>query len=157
MFAVPSQPKYDNIYTQSWSALLGWDHRVHRVAMATFWLTFHYNGKIRGRGCTLSPFHSLYHHEQSCSVRSSWEGGYTPQFLLYPIFTLWPDPSSSVSFFYISPLLPFEPGGKILKEIYLMTQYTSLLYAMLLSPLVRKSHPNVCAVFPFELLVFSPV
>ncbi len=29
-------------------------------------------------GCTPSPFHSIYHHEQSCGVRFSWEGRYTP-------------------------------------------------------------------------------
>ncbi len=32
-----------------------------------------------GGGCTSSPFHCIYyHHEQSCGVRSSWEGKYTP-------------------------------------------------------------------------------
>ncbi len=25
-----------------------------------------------------TPFHSSYHHVQSCSLRSSWEGSYTP-------------------------------------------------------------------------------
>ncbi len=39
-----------------------------------------------GGGCTPSPFHSIYHHDQSCGVRSSWEGRYRtlPLFLLYP-------------------------------------------------------------------------
>ncbi len=27
-----------------------------------------------GGGCSPSPFHSFYHHKQSCGVRSSWEG-----------------------------------------------------------------------------------
>ncbi len=31
-------------------------HRVHRVAMATFWHTFH------PRGCTPTPFHYIYYH-----------------------------------------------------------------------------------------------
>ncbi len=32
-----------------------------------------------GGGCrTPSPFNSIYHHQQSCSVRSSWEGRYNP-------------------------------------------------------------------------------
>ncbi len=29
-------------------------------------------------GCTPTPFHSIYYHIQSCSVRSSREGRYTP-------------------------------------------------------------------------------
>jgi hypothetical protein len=29
---------------------------------------------VRVGGCTLTPFHSIFHHVQSCSVRSSWEG-----------------------------------------------------------------------------------
>ncbi len=29
-------------------------------------------------GCNALPFHFIYHHEQSCGVRSSWEGIYTP-------------------------------------------------------------------------------
>ncbi len=48
--------------------------------MATFWRTFHDDGKIIpawwGWGCTPSPFHSIYHHEQSCGVCSSWGGRY---------------------------------------------------------------------------------
>ncbi len=30
-------------------------------------------------GCKPTPFHSIYHHVKSCSVRSSWEGRYTPR------------------------------------------------------------------------------
>ncbi len=30
-----------------------------------------------GGGCTPTPFYSIYHHVQSCSVRPSWEGRYT--------------------------------------------------------------------------------
>jgi hypothetical protein len=38
-----------------------------------------------GGWCTPTPFHNIYHHGQSCSVCSSWEGRYTlPLFLLYP-------------------------------------------------------------------------
>ncbi len=37
-----------------------------------------------GGGCTSSPLHSIYHHEQSCSVFSSLEGRYTPISPLYP-------------------------------------------------------------------------
>ncbi len=65
-------------------------HRVHtRVAKAAFCRT-HHQGKISpgrwGWGCTAAPFHYIYHHVQSCSVRSSWEVRYTPpiSFHLYP-------------------------------------------------------------------------
>ncbi len=30
-----------------------------------------------GRGCTPTPSHYIYHHQQSCSVRSSWVGRHT--------------------------------------------------------------------------------
>ncbi len=64
------------------------NHRVHRVAMATIWRTFHHDGKIRPAwwvwGVHPRPLSRIYHHVQSCSVRSSWEGRrYTP-----PISTL---------------------------------------------------------------------
>ncbi len=42
-------------------------HRVHRVAMANFWRTFHHDGKINpgwwGCGCMriAQPFHYIYH------------------------------------------------------------------------------------------------
>ncbi len=47
--------------------------------MATFWRTrtFHHDGKFGPDWCGMggpSPFHSIYHQEQSCGVRSSWEG-----------------------------------------------------------------------------------
>ncbi len=38
--------------------------------------------------CTPTPFHSSYHHLQSCSVRSSWEGGYTPSISSLPLYVL---------------------------------------------------------------------
>jgi hypothetical protein len=63
------------------SAIVPITEYTHRVATATFLCTFHYDGKIslvRMVGCTPSPFHSTYHHEQSCDIRSSWEGRYTP-------------------------------------------------------------------------------
>jgi hypothetical protein len=46
---------------------------------------------VGGGVCTPTPFHSFYHHVQSCSVRSSWEGRYTPPifFISTPICTLW--------------------------------------------------------------------
>jgi hypothetical protein len=64
---------------------------THRVAMADFWRTFHHYGKISpgcwgwgGGGCTPNPFHSIYHLEQRCSVRSSWAGRYTPRISSLP-------------------------------------------------------------------------
>ncbi len=45
---------------------------------------------VEGGGCTPTPFHSSYHHVQSCSVRSSWKGRDTlPVFHLYPLRILW--------------------------------------------------------------------
>ncbi len=45
---------------------------TNRVAMADFWRTFYHEGG----GCTPTPFHSIFLHVQSCSVRFSWEGRY---------------------------------------------------------------------------------
>ncbi len=41
-----------------------------------------------GSLCTPSPFHYIYHHIQSCSVRSSWEGRYTPPISPLPLYVL---------------------------------------------------------------------
>ncbi len=41
-----------------------------------------------GGGCTPTPFHCIYHHIQSCSVRSSWEGRYTPPISTLPLYLL---------------------------------------------------------------------
>ncbi len=65
---------------------------IHRVAKAASWRTFQHEGKISpvwwgGGGCTASPFHSIYHHEQSCGARSSWQGRYTPP--ISPLPSLW--------------------------------------------------------------------
>jgi len=50
----------------------------NRETMSTFWRTFHHEGKIseNGEGGGAPPF--IYHHVQSCGVRSSWEVRYTP-------------------------------------------------------------------------------
>ncbi len=45
-----------------------------------------------GGGCTPTSFHYIYHHEQSCGVRSSWEGRYTPPISSSPMSTLWSAP-----------------------------------------------------------------
>ncbi len=69
-----------------YSTGVGVEHRVYRVAMATFWRE---PGESGGpRVCT--PFHYIYHHVQRCDVRSSGEGRYTPPyFYSTPIWTLW--------------------------------------------------------------------
>ncbi len=66
----------------------------HRVETDTFWRKFHHNGKIcqgwcgEDGGCTPTPFHSIYHHLQSCDVRSSWEGWYTHPISFLVIYLL---------------------------------------------------------------------
>jgi hypothetical protein len=44
--------------------------------------------KSEDGGCTLSPFHSIYHREQSCGVRSRWEGKYTAPISHLPLYLL---------------------------------------------------------------------
>jgi hypothetical protein len=65
---------------------------THGVATTAFWRTFRHDGKISagwcGGGCTPIPFHSIYHHIQSCSVRSSWVGRYTHPISSLPIYVL---------------------------------------------------------------------
>jgi len=39
-------------------------------------------------GFTPTPFHYIYHHVQGCSVRSSWEGRYTPPTSALPLYEL---------------------------------------------------------------------
>jgi hypothetical protein len=39
-------------------------------------------------GNTPTPLHYIYHHVQSCGVRSSWEGRYTPCFSTLPLYVL---------------------------------------------------------------------
>jgi hypothetical protein len=65
--------------------------------------TFHHDGKISpawwgwGGGCTPPPVHFIYHHKQSCGVRSSWDGWYAPPiFSSTPICTLWVVPNLEI-------------------------------------------------------------
>jgi hypothetical protein len=72
-------------------------HRVHTE------LQFHFSGvhsimmeKLAqpskgGGGCICplpTPFHYIYHHVQSCGVRSNWEGRYTPLISTLPPYVL---------------------------------------------------------------------
>ncbi len=67
---------------------------THRVTIADFWRSFHHDGKSAQAGegwwvhCTPTPFHSIYHHLQSCSVRSSWEGRHTPTISSLPLYVV---------------------------------------------------------------------
>jgi hypothetical protein len=65
---------------------------THRVAMATFWGKFHHDGEISqpGEGGGARPpfftLQYLYHHVQSCGVRSSCVGRYTPPISTLPLY-----------------------------------------------------------------------
>ncbi len=67
----------------------------HRVAMTSFWRSVSimmekWAQPVEEGGSTHTPFHYIYHHIQSCGVRSRWEDRYPPLFLLYPcMYTLW--------------------------------------------------------------------
>jgi hypothetical protein len=72
---------------------------THREATAAFWHIFYHDGKISPgwcgwRGCTPTRFHDIYHHVQSCSVRFSWQGRYTPPVSSLPLYTLCPPQST---------------------------------------------------------------
>jgi hypothetical protein len=64
------------------------------VAIATFWRTFHHDGKISpawwGYRCTPTPFHDIYCTitYKWCGLRSSWEGRYTPPISTLPLYVL---------------------------------------------------------------------
>jgi len=85
---------------------------THGVAMATFWRTLHYDGKIslacwgEGGGSSPSPYRSVYHHKQSCGVRSSCEGRYTPPISTLPLYVQYH--RYSVVWNTILPLFPVK-------------------------------------------------
>ncbi len=101
--------------------------------MANFWRTFHHDGKISpagwewGGGRLPTPFHCIYHHEQSIlQVFCSWEARYTPLIStlpLYvlcgtdtlPLFLLYPS-MYAYSVAYITNLTP--PDIKLLDNIF---------------------------------------
>ncbi len=41
-----------------------------------------------GGGCTPTPFHYIYPHLQSCGVRSSWKGRFTPPISTLPLYVV---------------------------------------------------------------------
>jgi hypothetical protein len=63
----------------------------HRVHIEWQWLL------VRVRGARPSRFHCIYHHVQSCGVRSSWEVRYIPPIsTLLSICSLWDKVSSKL-------------------------------------------------------------
>ncbi len=118
-----------------------WPQSTHRVAMATFWRTFHREGKISpawwGGGCTPSPFHTIYHHEQSCGVGSSWEDRYTPPISTLPLYVLCGDGLQCEQIFcYLEPsegliLLAIKFHTKYISKIYTFREYKYMLYSLL--------------------------
>ncbi len=64
-------------------------HRV-AMAMATFWRTFHHDGKISRPWWGWGGARPIpYDHKQSCGVPSSSKGRYPPYFFSSPLCTLW--------------------------------------------------------------------
>ncbi len=57
-------------------------------------------------GYTPTPFHYIYHHVKSCSVRSSWEGRYTSPISSVPLCPLW-----SPLLTYFTPHPPSSKSG----------------------------------------------
>ncbi len=78
-FTLPSMSVLQRVHTGWQWPLSG----VHSIMMIK------YAQPGGGGWCTSSPFHSIYHHEQSYGVRSSWEGGYTPHISTLPLYVLW--------------------------------------------------------------------
>ncbi len=85
---------------------LQFDRPLHRVHTERQWPLSGVHSIMRvksaqpggGGGWKPFPFHSIYHHEESCDVCSSWEGRYThpsPHFTSSPKCTLWFPPSPS--------------------------------------------------------------
>ncbi len=68
-----------------------WRYRTqstHGVATGAFRRTFHHDGKISTGWWGWGVHHYIYHHVQSCSICSSWEGRYTPPISFLPLCTL---------------------------------------------------------------------
>ncbi len=92
---------------------------VHSIMMVK-------SAPCRGRGCTPSPFHSIYHHEKSCDVRFSWEGGYTPPyFSSTPIRTLWCPPSTGGRTKSEDQSAEIPPKYQYLQRVYRVLEFLS--------------------------------
>ncbi len=70
-----------------------WSTEYTRSGNSQFVATFHHDGKNspawwRCGWCMPTPFHYIYHHVQSCSVRPSWEGRYTQPISSLPLYVL---------------------------------------------------------------------
>jgi hypothetical protein len=81
------------------------EYGTHRVAISAFWRTSHHDGKVNPGwwGWEVHahppPLSACYHHVQSCSVRSCWEGRCTPSVLssVFVLCDLNPEPVQWVS------------------------------------------------------------
>ncbi len=75
-------------------------HRVHRVAIALSGVHSIMVEKLAqavdGGGCTPTLYNYIYYHVQSCDVRSSWEGRYTPSISSLPLYVLCAPPAPSL-------------------------------------------------------------
>ncbi len=77
----------------SYCTWIGCNHRTHTERQ---WplsgIHFIMKVKLARGGCAPTPFHYIYHHEQSCGVRvrRRWEDRYTPPISPLPLFPLYP-------------------------------------------------------------------
>jgi hypothetical protein len=67
---------------------VGNNHRVHRVAMTTYFLEYIPSWWKISLGWWGWGVHYNYHHVRSWGVRSSWEGRYTPPVSYLPLYIL---------------------------------------------------------------------
>ncbi len=101
LFVTPTPPPPFNHFRIGISVQLSNNHgqgqfqpqSTHRVAIATFWRTFHHDGKISpalsgGGGCKLSPFHSTNHHASKVVVYAPAEI-HSPYFSSTPTCSPW--------------------------------------------------------------------
>ncbi len=87
-------------------------HRVHRVAMPLSGVHSIMMEKSSQAGeggeCTPSPFHFIYHHKQSCGVRSSRQGRYTLPISPLPRYVLCDYSDKNVHMTRIRFLIQYE-------------------------------------------------
>ncbi len=120
--------------------------------MATFWRKFHHDGKfspnpdVGGGPSTPSPFHSIYHHDQSCGVRSSWEGRYTPPISTLPFSPLWPPPQVFIADTHNEPVNESKISSTTSQDIPLAstpTQTIRLIFTLKQKCMGKKEYANL--------------
>ncbi len=103
---------------------------------------------MRVGGCTLSPFLSIYHHEQSCGVRSNWGGrSYrliyrvrSPKYIFAPCVQLY-----SLAETPQPPALPPLPLGSYTRAL-LVSQDRQRLFVTQWPPGADKQSTYVCGI-----------